>query len=98
MAPPSDPYCRGDLALVHHRGFSFTPKLVHQESWPYWNQVQERHRLVLEIGCGSGLLTEDSNSYGYGCRAPGTAQAQFPNAARSDWRSDLVVARTAVGS
>lgn len=51
------PYYRRDLALVHHRGFGFhaddcAPGIVR-----LLEPVRERGGLVVEIGCGSGLLT-----------------------------------------
>jgi SAM-dependent methyltransferase len=53
----SEPYYRRDLALVHHRGFGFhadgcAPALIE-----LLEPVRARDGLVLEIGCGSGLLT-----------------------------------------
>jgi SAM-dependent methyltransferase len=51
------PYYREDLALVHHLGFGFhadacAPGILH-----LLEGVGERDGLVVEIGCGSGLLT-----------------------------------------
>lgn len=51
------PYYRRDLALVHHRGFGFhaddcAPGILH-----LLEPVRERGGLVVELGCGSGLLT-----------------------------------------
>jgi SAM-dependent methyltransferase len=52
-----DPYYRRELALVHHRGFGFhadacAPGILH-----LLEPVREAGGTVLEIGCGSGLLT-----------------------------------------
>ncbi|CAN5563681.1 hypothetical protein BH24ACT26_BH24ACT26_00610 [soil metagenome] len=57
MDAASTPYYRRDLALVHHRGFGFhaddcAPGLIELLS-----PVRERDGLVVELGCGSGLLT-----------------------------------------
>ena len=57
MDVPRAPYYRRDLALVHHRGFGFhaddcAPGLV-----ALLEPVRERGGVVLELGCGSGLLT-----------------------------------------
>jgi SAM-dependent methyltransferase len=53
----ADPYYGRDLALIHHRGFGFhadacAPGLLH-----LLEPVRDRGGLVLELGCGSGLLT-----------------------------------------
>jgi SAM-dependent methyltransferase len=66
----SDPYYRADLALVHHRGFGFhadgcAPALVELLA-----PVRARGGLVLEIGCGSGLLTR--HLVDAGCRVLAT--------------------------
>jgi SAM-dependent methyltransferase len=55
--PDPGPYYRHDLALIHHLGFGFhadacAPGLLH-----LLEPVRERRGLVVELGCGSGLLT-----------------------------------------
>ena len=55
MAP--DPYYRRDLALVHHRGFGFHADACAPGILALLEPVRERGGLVLELGCGSGLLT-----------------------------------------
>ena len=52
-----EPYYRPDLSLVHHRGFGFhadrcAPGILH-----LLRRVLEHQGTVLELGCGSGLLT-----------------------------------------
>jgi SAM-dependent methyltransferase len=54
---PESPYYRADLALVHHEGFGFHADAVAPGVLGLLEPVLERHGLVLEIGCGSGLLT-----------------------------------------
>jgi SAM-dependent methyltransferase len=59
------PYYRRDLALVHHRGFGFhaddcAPGIVR-----LLEPVRERGGLVVELGCGSGLLTRHLLDAGY---------------------------------
>jgi SAM-dependent methyltransferase len=49
------PYYRNDLALVHHRGFGFHADLCADGILSLLEPV--RGRTVLELGCGSGLLT-----------------------------------------
>ena len=52
-----DPYYRQDLALVHHRGFGFHAEMCAPGILRLLEPIRERDGLVLEIGCGSGLLT-----------------------------------------
>ena len=57
LVAPDEPYYRRDLALIHHLGFGFhadacAPGILH-----LLEPVLERGGLVLELGCGSGLLT-----------------------------------------
>lgn len=51
----STPYYRRNLALVHHRGFGFHADLCADGILAALEAV--RGGLVLELGCGSGLLT-----------------------------------------
>ncbi|HYT38778.1 MAG TPA: methyltransferase domain-containing protein, partial [Acidimicrobiia bacterium] len=57
MTPPDDPYYRPDLALVHHLGFGFHADACAPGILALLEPVRERGGLVLEVGCGSGLLT-----------------------------------------
>ena len=57
MAPDA-PYYRDDLALVHHLGFGFHADLTAPGILALLEPVRERNGLVLELGCGSGLLTK----------------------------------------
>lgn len=50
-------YYRDDLALVHHRGFGFHADICAPGILELLRPVRERDGLVVEIGCGSGLLT-----------------------------------------
>lgn len=54
----SEPYYRRDLALVHHRGFAFHAEQCAPGVLALLEPVRQRGGLVLEFGCGSGLLTE----------------------------------------
>lgn len=54
---PSDPYYRPDLALVHHLGFGFHADGCAPGILTLLEPVLERGGLVVEVGCGSGLLT-----------------------------------------
>jgi SAM-dependent methyltransferase len=51
------PYYRRDLAYVHDRGFDFHAADCAPGILKLLEPVRQRHGLVLEIGCGSGLLT-----------------------------------------
>jgi SAM-dependent methyltransferase len=53
----NEPYYRHDLALVHHRGFGFHADLCAPGILELLAPVRDRDGLVLEVGCGSGLLT-----------------------------------------
>jgi SAM-dependent methyltransferase len=52
-----EPYYRPDLALVHHRGFAFHADACAPGILALLEPVRERDGLVVEVGCGSGLLT-----------------------------------------
>jgi SAM-dependent methyltransferase len=51
----TEPYYRDDLALIHHRGFGFHADRTAPGILKLLEPV--RGGVVLEIGCGSGLLT-----------------------------------------
>lgn len=53
------PYYGEDLALVHHRGFSFHAEACAPGILDLLEPVRARRGLVVEIGCGSGLLTAE---------------------------------------
>jgi SAM-dependent methyltransferase len=53
----NEPYYRADLARVHHLGFGFHADLCAPGILALLEPVGERDGLVLELGCGSGLLT-----------------------------------------
>ena len=53
----NEPYYRRDLALVHDRGFGFHADMCAPGILACLEPVRARGGLVLEVGCGSGLLT-----------------------------------------
>jgi SAM-dependent methyltransferase len=53
-----EPYYGSDLALVHHLGFGFHADVCAPGILGLLAPVRDRDGLVLEFGCGSGLLTE----------------------------------------
>jgi SAM-dependent methyltransferase len=50
-------YYRDDLAAVHHRGFGFHADLCAPGILSLLEPVLARRGIVVELGCGSGLLT-----------------------------------------
>ncbi|HEX5467682.1 MAG TPA: methyltransferase domain-containing protein [Gaiellaceae bacterium] len=52
-----EPYYRRDLARVHHLGFGFHADKCAPGILALLEPVRARDGLVLELGCGSGLLT-----------------------------------------
>jgi SAM-dependent methyltransferase len=56
--PNDDPYYRDDLALVHHLGYGFHADMCAPGILRLLEPVLERKGVVLELGCGSGLLTK----------------------------------------
>ena len=57
MSPPDRPYYRPDLALVHHLGFGFHADACAPGILALLEPIRQRGGVVLELGCGSGLLT-----------------------------------------
>jgi SAM-dependent methyltransferase len=53
----SEPHYRAALARVHHEGLAFHAEDCAPAILALLEQVRERGGLVLELGCGSGLLT-----------------------------------------
>jgi SAM-dependent methyltransferase len=64
---PSDesPYYRRALALVHHCGFGFHAAACAPGIIQLLAPVRARNGLVLELGCGSGLLTKELIAAGH---------------------------------
>ena len=59
VAPSQDICYRRDLAFVHHRGFGFHAQACPPGILTLLEPVRMRAGLVLELGCGSGLLTRE---------------------------------------
>ena len=55
---PNAPYYRADLARIHHEGFGFHADAVAPGVLKLLEPIREREGIVLEVGCGSGLLTK----------------------------------------
>lgn len=60
-----DPYYRAALAQVHHEGFGFHADACAPGIRALLAPVRERAGLVVEIGCGSGLLTKHLTDAGH---------------------------------
>ncbi len=65
MPDPPPPYYRPDLALVHHRGFAFHAAACAPGILDLLGPVRAGGGLVLELGCGSGLLTRELVAAGH---------------------------------
>ncbi|MDP9185435.1 MAG: class I SAM-dependent methyltransferase, partial [Actinomycetota bacterium] len=55
---PTEPYYRGDLALIHHLGFGFHADDCAPGVLGLLEPIRAAGGLVVELGCGSGLLTK----------------------------------------
>jgi SAM-dependent methyltransferase len=55
----SDPYYQPDLARIHHLGFGFHADACAPGILDLLTDVRARDGLVVEVGCGSGLLTRN---------------------------------------
>src|SRR5690349_15902456 len=54
---PDQPYFHASLARIHHAGFGFHADAVAPGILNLLEPVRARAGVVVEIGCGSGLLT-----------------------------------------
>lgn len=76
------PYYRDDLALVHHLGFGFHADACAPGILQLLEPIRQRGGLVVEIGCGSGLLTAHLTASGLRVMATDASDAML-NVARS---------------
>jgi len=65
VALSEDPYYRRGLALVHHRGFGFHVRACAPGIVALLEPVRSREGIILELGCGSGLLTRELTAAGH---------------------------------
>jgi hypothetical protein len=84
------PYYRRDLALVHHLGFRSHADACAPGIIALLEPIRERNGLVLELGCGSGLLTRHLLDTGHRVLCDlgwGDARRDAPNLGRvgDDW-------------
>ncbi len=83
MADPTaghEPYYRGDLALVHDLGFGFHADRCAPGILALLEPVRQRRGLVLELGCGSGLLTRHLVEAGHRVLATDASPAMLARA------------------
>jgi SAM-dependent methyltransferase len=78
----SEPYYRPDLALVHHLGFGFHADACALGILELLASVRARDGLVVEIGCGSGLLTRHLVEAGHRVIATDASEAMLDLARR----------------
>ncbi len=65
MKATGEPYYRRDLALAHHLGFAFHADLCAPGILALLEPVRRRRGTVVELGCGSGLLTKHLTDAGH---------------------------------
>ena len=65
MPAADDPYYRAALAKVHHEGFGFHADACAPGILAHLAPVRARDGLVVEVGCGSGLLTKHLTEAGH---------------------------------
>ncbi len=79
----SAPYYRGDLALVHDLGFGFHADRCAPGILASLEPVRQRGGLVLELGCGTGLLTRYLVNAGHRVIATDASPAMLDRARRA---------------
>ncbi len=70
-------YYRSDLALVHHLGYGFHADACAPGILQLLEPVRERGGLVVELGCGSGLLTRHLIDAGHRVVATDASEAML---------------------
>jgi SAM-dependent methyltransferase len=78
-----DPYYRENLALVHHQGFSNHAAACAPGILDLLKPVLAAGGLVLELGCGSGLLTRELVAAGHRVVATDASPAMLELAAQT---------------
>ena len=84
-----DPYYRRDLALIHHLGFGFHADACAPGILRLLEPVGEHGGLVLELGCGSGLLTKHLLDAGHRVVATDASPAMLDLAREAAAGADL---------
>lgn len=65
MPAPDDPYYRAALAKIHHEGFGFHADACAPGILAHLVPIRARDGVVVEVGCGSGLLTKHLTDAGH---------------------------------
>lgn len=81
--PIDDPYYRPALARIHHEGFGFHADACAPGILALLEPVAARSGLVVEIGCGSGLLTRHLVDAGHRVVATDASSAMLDLARRN---------------
>ena len=89
--PALAPYYRADLSLVHHLGFGFHADACAPGILALLQPVRDRGGLVVELGCGSGLLTRHLVDAGHRVMATDASPAML-TLARYHAANDYAVA------
>jgi SAM-dependent methyltransferase len=84
------PYYRRDLALIHHLGFGFHADACAPGILTLLEPVRERGGLVVELGCGSGLLTRHLLDAGHRVVATDASPAMLDLARENAGEADTV--------
>ncbi|HLM94932.1 MAG TPA: methyltransferase domain-containing protein [Acidimicrobiales bacterium] len=77
-----EPYYRESLALIHHLGFGFHADACAPGIIDLLAPVLDRHGVVVEVGCGSGLLTRHLVEAGHRVIATDASEAMLDLARR----------------
>jgi len=78
-----EPYYQPDLARIHHLGFGFHADACAPGIVELLADVRQRNGLVLEVGCGSGLLTRYLTDAGHRVVATDASPAMLELAAQN---------------
>jgi SAM-dependent methyltransferase len=84
------PYYRRDLALIHHLGFGFHADACAPGILKLLERVRARDGLVVELGCGSGLLTRHLLDAGHRVTATDASPAMLDLARENAADADIV--------
>ena len=91
MSTPANVSYQSDLAMVHHRGFGAHAAACAPGIVDFLAPVHARQGLVLELGCGTGLLTRELVAAGYHVIATDAAPAMLDIAREVVGKSALEV-------
>jgi SAM-dependent methyltransferase len=81
--PRDEPYYRPDLSLVHDQGFGHHAQMCAPGLLGLLEPILDRNGLVLEIGCGTGLLTRHLVAAGHRVLATDASPAMLDLARRA---------------